>query len=234
MMSRYPLRRRTLAALLTIGFTVGASGCEREPIEEPATPQPHAVYQQPPQDLCERARFEDVLRRLEFSVPTADERGTDNQASEFRWYVNCGFAGVAEDGRFGTAFGDFGATGAVSLSVYFEVEDAVDNYDQLARGRIEHHAERVPGASTAEVTGWWHTGVSLELPEELDPDNYTLGDFEVTSVGVEWLVRHENLVANVYARGLAPTDDSAEAAAVLHDVVAAMLDESVDHLTLTE
>lgn len=221
-----PYRIRHLAALAASAVAL-AAGCSAE--DDPPDESPPTGYQQPPEDLCAQVQYDELGQQWDLPTPPGHEPGVDYQSERAWWVVRCGFAGQAEDGRFETEFGEFQATGAGMFWVYHEVDDAVEKYDQDAASYFERPEEGEP----EEVTGWWDTGVSVALAEELDPNDFTLGDFEVTGLDHRLLVRHENLVAMMYLDARSPTGDADEASALLAEIAAAMLDEAVQHLPYT-
>lgn len=234
----HPTRRRVGAALA--GFAMVAAGCSGD--AEPTGPEtePPAAYQQPPEDLCEQLQVEEVLQRWELSVPGRHEPSTDYRTERVWWYVRCSFAGRADGGRFATELEEFQPSGGVTLRIYHEAADAASRYEQTDRGysqRAEEHEEGAgefeASATTTDMAGWWDAGVSLELAGELDPAGYTVGDFEITSLAMERLVRHENLVAQAYVEALSPTGQVQEASALLRELLPTLLDEAVDHLPRT-
>lgn len=239
MMHRYVIRRRSAAAVAALVLV--ASACTDEVAPEP---DPPATYQHPPEDLCERVRFDDVRQRWDLALPEGAEPGSDYQTERVSWYVRCGFTSVAEDGRFSTKLArEFRPRGSVAVQVFQEVAEAVDSYEQDAHtfSRRVENAESTDATTDVEITavteeiiGWWDTGVSLEVTEELDPDNFVVGEFEITSMVEARLVRHENLLATVSLDAISPTEQAAEAAALLQELAAALIDEMVEHLTRTD
>lgn len=239
-MTRRDVIRRTAAVAAALA-TVAA--CTNEPDPEPQ-PEPPATYQQPPEDLCERVRFDEVRQRWDLTVPELHEPTSTYETERDWWYARCHFVGVAVDDRFSTKLDrEFRPRGAVEVRVFREVAEAIDVYEQDAHTtyrRAENAESTDPTtdveitASTAEISGWWDTGVSLEVTEELDPDDFVVGDFQITSLSEQQLMRHENLVAQVYLRALSPTGEAGEAAALLQELAAALIDEMVEHLTRTD
>jgi hypothetical protein len=222
-----PLRPRTrlLVAALAASAVALTAGCAADDDDAPDEAQ-LTGYQQPPEDLCEQVRYDELGRQWDLTTPPGYEPGEDYQTARVWWVVRCDFAGQAEDGRFETEFGEFRPAGSGMFWVHHDVEDAIERYDQDAAS----YFERPVGAEPAEVTGWWDTGVSVALVEELDPHEFTLGDFEVTRVDRLLLVRHENLVALMQLHARSPTEDVDEVSALLQEIVAAMRDEAVGHL----
>lgn len=229
MMSSHRTRRRVAAALAAFAFIAAGCGDDAEPVSDP----PPAGYQQPPEDLCEQIRFDEVLRQGNLGEPPSYETPPPDYRTERVWWeVRCKFASVAEDGRFTTELGEFGPRGGLELSIYHEAADAAGRYDDYAGGLFEGEE----GTEPVEVTGWWDAGVSVTLTEELDPEDFAdLDDFEITSLDARLLVRHENLVALAYMNAAyVSAEDVDEASALLQEILVALLDETVEHLPRTD
>lgn len=228
-MKRSYLTRDRVVAAIAAAVLAAVAGCDAGDDSTDPEPTLPAGYQQPPEDTCDRAQFDQLRQRWDLTALPGHEPATDYQTERVWWYVRCGFAGQATGGRFETELGKFSATGAATLYVYHDTAEAVEKYDQDLAGYIERPEDGVP----AEVTGWWDTGASVLIAEKLDPEDTTLDDFEVTSLDHRLLVRHENLVALVYLDARSPTEDTDAAGALLEEIAAALLDETVAPLPRT-
>jgi hypothetical protein len=221
-------RVATAAALVIIAG--GCDGGEAPPEPEP-DPQPR--YQQIPTDLCKRLRVEEVAERFGLSMAPSYERTSYYKTEPTHWRESCSFDGRAEDGRFATEFDDFRPGGPVAVEVYHEVAEAQEAYDQYAWSEFEFREDHESGATTAELIGWWDSGISLEWVREMKPVDPLEGDSKVTDLIVQQLIRHENLVVRGSLAAFPPAEGTAEVFALLHDLTRALIDEAVEHLTLT-
>jgi hypothetical protein len=207
-------------AALTLGCTA----------ETPTEPEPSAavatVYAEPPENLCNQVGFDEVMARWDLSTPSWDQPGSDYDASSTMWYVRCSFVGVTEDDRFATVFGGFRPRGAVTLRVHHEVTDALKDYEQDAR----NYFERPEGSEPVEVTGWWDSGIAVTLNRHMAPIDAPITEPGAASLNSRLLVRHGNLVIVAYAQAEAPLEEADAVTDLLEDFVAAMLDETVEHL----
>jgi hypothetical protein len=205
-----------------------ASGCDGG--QAPPEPEPQPRYQQIPRDLCDRLRVDEVAERFDLSMAPSYERTSYYKTEPTYWRESCSFDGRTEDGRFGT---EFRPGGPVAVEVYHEVADAQEAYDEYAWSEFEFREEHETGATTAELTGWWDSGISLEWVRQMKPADPLEGDSKVTDLIVQQLVRHENLVVRGSLAVYPPAQGAAEVFALLQDLTHALIDEAVEHLTLT-
>lgn len=226
-MSLTAVRSVAVIAMAALVITAGGCGGDGSP------PEPDPQYEQIPRDMCDRLRIGEMAKRWDLTIAAWHEPASDYRTHRTYWRVLCDFIVRAADGRFATEFGDFEPHGQVAVEVYHEEAKAEEQgYDQVARGDFGRREAEHPG-STAPITGWWDEGLSLEWVTEVDPDIHIYGDIDVSDLVVSHLVRHENLVLKVDLHAGSPTEDNAEVLALLHDLAAAMIDEAVEHLTLT-
>ncbi|MGH3679392.1 MAG: hypothetical protein ACRDT2_03790 [Natronosporangium sp.] len=222
---------RVLAAALAA--VLAAGGCTADPEPAGPAPPPQPRYQQPPTELCEPMRIDELLQRFDLIVPP--ESGfpisdyDDGAASS--WYARCSISGWTEHGRFDSEVGEFHLFGSAALRVFHDVSDAVRYYDQDFRNYLERPVARDTIAVTGEPAGGWDTGASVTLAEELPPDDPYRGEIKV--VKVLTLVRDENLVAFVHAQAASPTAQVEEVSELFQELVADLLDKAVEQLTVT-
>jgi hypothetical protein len=226
-------KTRAGTAVAVAIFVMIAAGCSGGEDQAPPEPDPGPRYEQIPEDLCDRVRVEEVAERFDLVMAPWYERRSRYSTQPTHWFESCRFEGRAEDGQFATELGDFEPNGSVQVETYHEVAEAVEAYDQEANN-IPLPGGQQPGATTAEVAGWWDSGVSMEYAQALDPDYVNIDeDSKISSLKAVQLVRHENLVMLAWQDAVAPTEDVAEAFALLHELVGALIDEAVEHLSLT-
>jgi hypothetical protein len=184
-------------------------------------------YAEPPEDLCDRVRFDEVFEEWGFYRPSWSESGRDWSAHRTYWYVRCDFMVLAEDGRFETVFGEFRPRGSVTLRVYREVAEAERRYET----DVHTYFERPTGSDPVSVVGWWDAGVATTLNQHVVPYDAPLGAPGAASLNSRLLVRHGNLVMVAYAQAEAPLEEATNATDLLENFIAAMLDETAQHLS---
>jgi hypothetical protein len=222
---------RAAAAVAVVILVIVAGGCGGD--QAPPEPDPRPRYEQIPEDLCLQVRLEEVAERFDLSMVPWYERTSDYRTEPTHWYEVCWFESRAEDGRFATELGYFEPGGSVQVEVYHELAEAAEAYDQDADSYFPPRGGQAAGATPAEVSGWWDSGVALEYSQALDPDLVVMDeDSEISRLNVMRLIRHENLVVLAGLDAVAPTEDVAEAFELLRELVGALIDEAVEHLTV--
>ncbi|WP_123601769.1 hypothetical protein [Micromonospora sp. Llam0] len=215
--------------MIAVALVVVAAGCGAGGPTPP--PESNPRYEQIPEDLCDRLRFEEVFDRFTLDLAPSHQDGSDYRTERSYWRVRCDFGALAPDERFTTEFGEFQPSGAVQVRVYHDLTGAVQAYNQDVANYIDLPEETGPNPITADLAGWWgDSGRSLQTALVLDPDDFTLGDFAASQLDVTHLIRHDNLVMMVYAGAVAPTGETAEAVTLLHDLAEALIDETASHL----
>lgn len=238
-MRRTNAHRRAASLPLVVLMLVAAAGCESRysPPEPDSAPQ--VRYEPATTAVCNQLDTGAAAARVDLTVTVgrdADPRSYETSKGRF---VSCGvYEWVAEDGRFSTgmdhflASGLFTVSGTTSIDVYHNLTGAQDEYRTAEHNYLDRFGVR-PGASAAPVLGRWDDGVLVEQVVELDPDEVRLEGFDMARLDVSYTVRHRNAVLATHAEALAPTADSDQALALLHDLADVLLAESVDQLTPT-
>jgi hypothetical protein len=152
------MRRYVNQAVTTVVLAATIAGCVADSGDSDTDPQPSAAasvqYATPPEDLCDRVRFDDVLEEWGFYPPSWHEPGRDYRVNRTYWFVRCDFMGLAEDGRFETVFGEFRPRGSVAVRIHHDIAGAVEDYEM----DDYNYFRRPVGSGPVSVTGWWDTG----------------------------------------------------------------------------
>jgi hypothetical protein len=216
----------SLLALIMLGGYVG--GCTSGSPPEP-TPGLGPRYDPVSRGLCERIRTGEIATQFELNVPASFDPSGNYFADSTYWRTSCWFDAVAEDDRFATHVSRFGPGGPILLTVFQDVADAANAYRLGALGFEE---DREPlDATVASSRGWWDQGQSREyVQNEGRSEDIAI---DLYGIDVAYVVRHENLYMEAHLDALVYLEDVGEVSDVLHDMVRALMEETVSHLTLT-
>lgn len=119
----------------------------------------------------------------------------------------------------------------IDVYIFSDRADAADEY-RLGVITLEYREDRL-NATLAPTDGWWDEGRHGEIVRDVPEGQYDLEQGEASRIDVEYIIRHENLYVRAHVDALSATRDVKEANAVLHTLLAAFLDETAGHLTLT-
>lgn len=224
---------------LVLLLPVAGGGCSGGSAPPEAEPQPLVRYAPAKPVVCSGIDAEAIAGQVDLTVKTGEDADPLYLPQLERTNLTCGnYEWVAGDGRFATGIDDlvltglFTASGRASITVFPELAGAQDDYRMIEHNYLDP-IEVPPGFRAAPMQGWWDDGVFLQKVLKLDPDDFTLGDLDVSRVDVSYAVRRRNAVLTVTMSALAPTPDTNPVLALLHDLAEELLDETVGPLTLT-
>jgi hypothetical protein len=224
---------RVAVVLLALAVLVGTNGgCTSDPTTTEASADAQPRYQPIPQGTCERIRIEDVAAQFDLTVPSAWEQSENYRELNTHWRVGCRFAAEAGDDRFATPVSRFEPGGSILLKVFREPADAPNEY-RLGGEGLEMRREPL-GATLGAAEAWWDEGEYSESVRERTIDRDDQPDVLVSTITVSYIVYHENLYLEASLDAGSDPAAVGDATAVLHDMVRALLDEAVAHLTLSE
>jgi hypothetical protein len=227
-MSRSTGRMLVTVTLLSLSF---ASGCRSaSPPESEPTPDPGPHYQPVSAEFCRHVRVDDIAERFHLSVPSWFDPSGRLFESEYFTRMMCPFRAVAVDDRFATEEDRFTPIGGMDIETFPERAGAQLEHES---GAHNFELDRESGnATVASVEGWWEEGLSRAYAEEeelLEDDGGSVYRADVT-----YDVYRANVHIEASLRAYPYSRDIAEVTQILHELVRALLDEAVSHLTLTE
>jgi hypothetical protein len=211
-----------LVGLMVLVGTVSCTGDSRGP--EPGPP-PH--YAPVPRDLCERMQVEDLAARFHLRLSPRYEPSTRYFEAPSFWAMICDFPTDAGDDRYATPSDEFDPSGTVSVTVYQEPADAVDEY----RTHTDAFGRRYPEAThnvVGEVDGWWDQGAYLESIPTHDGEEAEVAESVLI---LTYVVQDENLYLEAYLTATFRADVATSAVAEVHEIMRALIDEAARHVT---
>lgn len=230
MVRAYAVRIRGLGLLAVVAvLAAGAAGCTSDRPEPEPSPEPAPRYQPVPRDLCERLRVEEIAARFDLTIAPSYEPSTAYHEAPSWWSMGCRFDSLDGDERFAWVLGGLDPRGSVSVTVYREPERAAEQYRLNTRSFTRPR----PQAAVADIEGWWDEGMSVAVVERV-PQGSLEEDPHASRLQVNYFIHHQNLLLEAYLEGWSPTGETDEALDLLHDILDALVEETITHLTLTE
>lgn len=175
-------------------------------------------------------QIDGIAERFHLSVPSRFDPSGRLFESEHFTRMMCSFRAVAVDDRFATKEDPFTAIGAMDIETFPQPAGARRAYESGVHDLELDRGSR--NATVVPVEGWWEEGLSRAYAEEeqlLEDD-----DGSVYRADVMYDVYRANLHIEASVRAYPYLQDVAVVTRVLHELVRALLDEAVRHLTLTE
>jgi hypothetical protein len=225
------VRSSMVISLLVLVLLVSLTGaCKSNP---PASTEDSGPSYQPfSNGLCGLLRIEDFVAEYDLALPSTYEPSDSYFEDRKGREIFCHFATVSDSDRFATLVTRFEPAGGVLVKVFQDPADTRSEYrrgaDAFERGRESIDATLGPAA------GWWDEGENAESVRDQSIERFDEPDEVVSNIIITYIAYHENLYLHTSLDATSDPEDVEEATAVLHEMVRALMDEAVSHLTLTE